>query len=56
MFTRLKREIKRIIDRGGSPEKRTLNNLELIQNNMQVLHASNIRLLPHTNVRSPPTS
>jgi len=40
MFTRLKREIKRIIDRGGSPETRTLNNLELVQNNMQVLHAS----------------
>lgn len=39
-FTRLKREIKRILDRGGSPEKRTLNNLEIVQNNMQILHAS----------------
>lgn len=40
VFTRLKQDIKRIIDRGDSPEKRTLNNLEMVQNNMRTLHES----------------
>merc|ERR1719285_1381119 len=40
MLSQLKLQIKRIIHRGGFPEKRTLNKLKLVQNNMQVLHAS----------------